>query len=492
MNAKTSAVMSTQRGEKNILSDTKSSSGNMDSVRCNWNGAKGDQISTRSKPMSDTLSKLAQLITCMEYKPKPQTSSSIRKDCGHEFSELNDLVHHQEKELALQKLHCCQRCGQKFALLSSLQLHKCPGSSSMCQTCRGKPTRSSSCPSCGSEPSGPHRPEDPFSQDNSPYACAPCGQAFSHKQELLHHQQAGGCQPAKTLKPPLPPSPSASASLSACTVCSRTFRSSAGLACHMRFSPAHTKSSVKTTKEEHLRSRKKKKKKVLSSKLFPCRSCDKSFPKTSLLHRHRKEEHRREIKEKALRKENSEKAPRRRRKGETYPCLGCGKEFLHHLTRWAHFKHCASPRADAARCDPKGAKDLRPSQENRPRRGRPRTKNLTETKQEEEVERNEQDEDEDGEYPCTSCDQVFSSKAALHAHEEVHEEVPEGVHQPADTCRCCSVCAGGIPLSQIPEDCEKKVYHCVPCAEAFIALDTFLEHCQKHLIRENQDEFSDD
>ncbi|KAK7129183.1 hypothetical protein R3I94_017407 [Phoxinus phoxinus] len=517
MDVKTSAITSTQRGEKNILCDKKSSSGNMDSVHCNWNGAKGDQISTKSKPMSDTLSKLAQLITCMEYKPKPQTSSSIRKDCGHEFSELNDLVH-QEKELALQKLHCCQRCGQKFALLSTLQLHKCPGSSSMCQTCRGKPTRGSSCPSCGSEPSGPHRPEDPFSQDNGPYACAPCGQAFSHKQELLHHQQAGGCQPAKTLRPSLPPSPSASASLSACTVCSRTFRSSAGLSCHMRFSPAHTQGGTETTfpcrscdksfpktslllqhrKEEHCRSRKKKKKALLSSNLFPCRSCDKSFPKTSLLHRHRKEEHRREIKEKALRKENSEKATRRRQKGETYPCQHCGKEFLHHLTRWAHFKHCASPHAAAAVFDRKSAKDLRTSQENRPRRGRPRKKNLpalTETKKEEDVERNGQDdndEDEDGEYPCTSCDQVFSSKAALRAHEEVHEEVPEGVHQPADTCRCCSVCAGGIPLSQIPEDCEKKVYHCVPCAEAFIALDAFLEHCQKHLLREHQDEFSDD
>ncbi|KAG1960932.1 zinc finger protein [Pimephales promelas] len=446
----------------------------MDSVHRKWNGSKGDQISTRSKPMSDTLSKLAQLITCMEYKPKPQTSSSIRKDCGHEFSELN-LVQIQEKE-TLQKLHCCQHCGQRFALLSSLQLHKCLGSSSMCQTCRGKPTRSSSCPSCGSEPSGPHRPEDPISQNSSPYACAPCGQAFSHKQELLHHQQAGGCQPVKTLKPPSPPSsPSAGASLSACTVCSRTFRTSAGLSCHMRFSPAHTKRSTKT--------------------MFSCRTCDKSFPKASLLLQHRKEEHRREIKKKALRKENSEKAPRRRRKGEPYPCLRCGKVFLHHLTRYAHFKHCGSPHADAAGRDPKGAKDLRPSQENRPRRGRPRTKNLpalTETKQKEEVERNERDEDEDGEYPCTSCDQVFSSKAALHAHEEVHEEVPEGVHQPADPCWCCSVCAGGIPLSQVPEDCEKKVYHCVPCAEAFIALDTFLEHCQKHLIRENQDEFSDD
>ncbi|XP_067303301.1 zinc finger protein 311 [Pseudorasbora parva] len=487
----------------------------MDSVHCNWNRAKGDQISTRSRPMSDTLSKLAQLITCMEYKPKPQASSSIRKDGGHELSELNSL----------QKLHCCERCGQKFALLSSLQLHKCPGASSMCQTCRGKPTRSSSCPSCGSEPSGPCRPEDPFSQDGSPYACAPCGQAFSHKQELLYHQQAGDCQPAKTLKPSSPSysssppsSPSGSESLSPCTLCSRMFRSSAGLSCHMRFTHGNMKRSTKTLfqcrscdksflkiallqrhrKEEHRR--RTKRKGLLSSTLFPCRSCDKSFHKTSLLHRHRREEHRRETKEKVLRKENSGKAIRKRQKGEMYPCRHCGEEFPHHLTRWAHFKHCTALHqtqtgADAAGLEPKAPKELRPSQEIRPKRGRPRTKNLPA----QEVEKNSQDdndEDEDGEYPCTSCDQVFCSKAALRVHEEiheeVHEEVPKEIQRPAEPRRCCSVCKGGIPLSEIPEDCEQKVYHCVPCAEAFIALDAFLEHCQKHLLRENQDEFSDD
>ncbi|XP_016354351.1 zinc finger protein 91-like isoform X1 [Sinocyclocheilus anshuiensis] len=484
-------------GEKPILCDTKSSSGNMDSVQC-WNGAKCDQIPTRARPMSDTLSKLAQLITCIEYKPKPQPSSSICKDCGHKFSDLNSLVRHQEREHALRKLHRCQRCGQKFVLLSSLQLHKCSHASSMCQTCRGKPQRGSSCPSCGTESS-----EDPFYHDNSPYACTPCGQAFSHKQGLLHHQQAGDCQPAKTLKPPspsyasLPPSPpKTTASLTTCTLCTRTFRSSTGLACHMRFSHTHMKSS--TEKNRVLK----------SSMLFPCRSCDKSFPKTSLLHQHRKEEHRREIKVRKLQR-TSLKTTRQRQKGETYPCLHCGKEFLHHLTRWAHFRHYSSHHqthlklsgkssgADAVGFHPKAAKDPRPSQENRPsKRGRARTKNLpvlTETKQEEAAETVKQDDSdgEDAEYACTSCDQVFSSKAELHVHENIHEEIPEERYQPANTCRCCSVCTFGIPLAEIPEVCEKKVYHCVPCAEAFIALDTFLEHCQKHLLRDNEDEFSD-
>ncbi|XP_016320307.1 zinc finger protein 91-like [Sinocyclocheilus anshuiensis] len=501
--------------EKPILCDTKSSSGNMDSVHC-WNGAKGDQIPTRARPMSDTLSKLAQLITCIEYKPKQQRSSSICKDCGDKFSDQKSLEHHQKREHALQKLHCCQHCGQKFALLSSLQLHECSRTSSMCQTCMGKPQRGSSCPSCGTESS-----EDPFYHDNSPYACAPCGQAFSHKQELLLHQQAGGCEPAKTLKPPppsnvsSPPSPpSANSSLTTCTLCHRKFHSSAGLGCHMRFSHAHMKSSTEKKRVVIVSTLKKKKKKkvLISSTSFPCRSCDESFPKISLLHQHRKEEHRREIKVRKLQR-TSLKTTRRRRKGETYPCLHCGKEFLHHLTRLAHFRHYSSHHethlklsgkssgADAAGFCPKAAKELRPSQEKRPR-GRPRTKNLPvlmETKHMEEEQMDKQDdsdEDEDAEYPCTSCDQVFSSKAKLHVHEKVHEEFPEEVPeehaQPADTCRCCSVCTGGIPLAEIPEDCEKKVYHCVPCAEAFIALNTFLEHCQTHLIRENEDEFSDD
>ncbi|KAI2649575.1 Zinc finger protein 721 [Labeo rohita] len=468
----------------------------MDSIQC-WNGAKGDQISTRARPMADTLSRLAQLITCIEYKPKPQSSSSICKDCGLKFSDLSSLARHQEREHTLQKLHCCQRCGQKFSLLSSLQLHKCSQASTMCQTV-------------------PESSEDPFYHDSSPYACAPCGQAFSHKQELLHHQQAGGCQPAKTLKPPSYSNPNASASLTKCTLCPKTFRSSAALACHMRFSYAHMKTSTEKKRVVIVSTMKKKKKKVLiSSTSFQCRSCDKSFSKTSLLHQHRKEEHRREVKVRKLQR-TSLKTNRQRRKGETYPCLHCGKEFLHHLTRWAHFKHYSSHHqthlklsgksssADTAGFHPKAAKELIPSQENRPKRGRPRIKNrpaLVETKQEEtdNLDDSDEDEDENGEYPCTSCDQVFSSKAKLHVHEKVHEEVPkedkevpEEQHQPADTCRCCSVCEGGIPLTEVPEGCKKKVYHCVPCAEAFTALDAFLEHCQKHLIRENEDEFSDD
>ncbi|XP_056305892.1 zinc finger protein 135 isoform X2 [Danio aesculapii] len=488
----------------------------MESVHCNWrNVSQANQISKRSRPMSETLSKLAQLITCMEYKPKSQTSSSICKDASQKPSEMNALVRHQQKERTLQKLHSCQRCNQQFALLSSLQLHKCPRSLSVCQTCMGKMPKGSSCASCGSKTSVPDSTEDPIHQDNSTYACTPCGQAFTHKQDLLHHQQAGDCQPANTLKPAsLPPfKPKA---ISTCTLCSRTFRAPRGLACHMRFSHAPRKRSTNLEKDVHLGIIGGDK--SISSTLFQCRSCDKSFSKTSLLHRHRKEEHRRDVKVRNTFR-NSVKITRQKRKSGIYPCLHCGTEFLHHLTRLAHFRKYTvhhemhlklsnkSTRVYATAAKQK-LKPARKLQKDKPagKKGRPKKLlpvQIEEIEEEDEIEEDkleddsdddDEEEDEDAEFPCTSCDQVFSSKAALFVHEKVHEQLPEEVEdEPAKTCRCCSVCSDEIPHHMLTEDgCEGEVYHCVPCAETFKALDTFLEHCQKHLIREHEDEFSDD
>lgn len=507
MNLRTAVAMSTNTVERPMLCDTTSSSRNMESVHCNWrNVSRANQISKRSRPMSETLSKLAQLITCMEYKPKSQTSSSICKDASQKPSEMNALVRHQQKERTLQKLHSCQRCNQQFALLSSLQLHKCPRSLSVCQTCNGKMPKGSSCASCGSKPSVPNCTEDPIHQGNSP-----CGQAFSHKQDLLHHQQAGDCQPANTLKAAsLPPFKQKAT----CTLCSKTFRAPRGLACHMRFSHAPRKRSANLEKDVHFGNMERNE--SVSSALFQCRSCDKSFSKTSLLHRHRKEEHRRDVKVRNTFR-NSGKITRRKRKSGIYPCLHCGAEFLHHLTRLAHFRNytvhhemhlklsnkSTGVYATAAKLKLKPARKL---QKDKPegKKGRPKKVlpvHIEETKEEEKVKKDtleddseDDEEDEDAEYPCTSCDQVFSSTAALFVHEKIHDQLPAEVDdEPAETCRCCSVCSGGIPLHMLPEDgFEGEVYHCVPCAETFKALDAFLEHCQKHLIREHEDEFSDD
>lgn len=429
------------------------SSGIMESLPFNRYAPQDDPMFTQPRPVANSLSRLAELISQIEYKPK-QPSSSICKDCGQTFPNLASLVDHQEREHALQKLHCCQRCGQKFALLSSLQLHKCPDSSPTCQACSGVPRWGSPCPSCGAEPPGAFFSEEPFfDRDISPYVCAPCGRAFSHKQELLYHQQAGECQPAP-LDPPSPaasPTPSSPPSPTcggvrpaACTLCPRMFRSAAGLASHMRNSHAKKTGALN--------------KKGSSKKGFQCRSCDKVFPQTSLLYLHREEEHRREnIIPKPQR--SSVKTTRRRQRGETYPCLHCGKVFLHHLTRRAHFKHYSAHHQThlALSSKPTKPKAATLLKDGKRKRGRPRKYPLTE----EEV----------------TGDR---SQAVL--------KVQENVPQPPSTCRCCSVCTGGITLSDTPEDCVKNVYHCVPCAEAFIALETFLEHCQKHLIRESEED----
>ncbi|XP_056588957.1 oocyte zinc finger protein XlCOF7.1 [Triplophysa dalaica] len=449
--------MSTSTGEKQEC-DTKTSCGGiiMDSLPFKRYETQDDQLFAQPRPVASSLSRLAELISHFQYKPKQQQpSSSICKDCGQTFPNLDSLVAHQESEHSLQKLHCCQRCGQKFALLSSLQLHNCPDSSSTCQACRGEPQWGCPCPACGAEPLSAFFSKEPiFDNDNSPYVCAPCGLAFSLKQELLYHQQAGECQPAP-LNPSSPaarptasytsspPSPTCTrVSPSSCTLCPRTFRSAAGLA-------SHTRNFHKTT--------------------FQCRSCDKVFPLTSLLYRHREEEHRREKIIAKPQRNSRRETTRRRQRGETYPCLHCGKVFLHHLTRRAHFKHYSahheahlalSSKTPKPGLKPKAVNGSKLLKEVKRKRGRPRK--IEPALTEEEVETGDR------------------SQAVLKAHEKVP--------QPADTCRCCSVCTDGITLSEIPEVCDKNVYHCVPCAEAFMALETFLEHCQKHLIREREED----
>ncbi|XP_065141448.1 uncharacterized protein [Paramisgurnus dabryanus] len=482
-----STAMSTSMGEKQVCDTKSSNGGNMDSLPYNLNKPQNDQLITQPKPVSVSLSKLAELISRIEYKPKHH-QSSICKDCGQSFPNLVSLVDHQEREHALEKLYSCQRCGQKFALLASLHLHICPSPPPMCQACRGKPKWASPCTTCGAKPPSPCLSEEPSDHDNSPYVCAPCGRAFIHKQELLYHQQAGGCQPVPVSpsSPAATPSPSSSSpssppcarvSSSTCVLCSRTFRSAAGLGSHQR----------------HVHPKKKKKKKrssrvITSGTMFPCRSCDEVFSQTSLLQLHRKEEHRREI---VVRKtqRNSGKTTRQRRKGETYPCLHCGKVFLHHLTRWAHFKHfsahhqthlATSSKSTKVGFNPKATNESGPLEGRKllKKRGRPRTKPLPVSKDsEQKVKTDDGDTDEDEEFTCVLCE---NAQAALKAHEEVPET--------ADACRCCSVCTAGITLDEIPENCESKVYHCVPCAETFIALEAFLEHCQKHLIREKEED----
>ncbi|XP_063063756.1 zinc finger protein 672 [Engraulis encrasicolus] len=397
----------------------------MDVASRSWDT--GDEDNTeaflRNRQAGGAFSKLAELMAQAEQKAEARSHHHHHKshhhhhhhhqsaatvttcaECHQDFPDVAALARHQQKHHTLRKPHRCKTCRQEFALLSSLQLHKCLGSpSSMCQLCHGKAQRGAPCSACSTDPSDTKGPRQ-HHHDSSPYACAPCGRAFSHKQELLYHQQAGGCQPAplspKAVKPSttalasftpaastptpsyasLPPSSPPMPAATACSFCSRVFRSAAGLANHQRtWHPSQAdKDSTSTTmtklpqksavklngktssekipgakcKQDNLSDSATKKRDTGSSsgggdgggggsgkksQLFPCRSCDRVFSQTSTLHQHRREVHQRE--KRAWREHRtSAKSTRQGKKGETYPCPICGKVFLHHLTRWTHLR----------------------------------------------------------------------------------------------------------------------------------------------------------
>ena len=510
----------------------------------NWDADQDSEDFVRNRQAGDAFSKLAELMAQAEQKqdghnPKSlQSGLSTCEECHQDFPDLAGLARHQQKLHALRKPHRCKACGQEFALLSTLQLHKCPSSSSVCQLCHGKAQRGAPCSACSSELSDPkglqeqsHLYQHRHHHDNSPYACAPCGRAFSHKQELLYHQQAGGCQPAplspKAPKPstvlssftPVPTPTPSYASLppspprpGVCQFCPRVFRSAAGLANHQRFwHPSQwaknpTKRSQKSAGKMNGKTLEKmpysecknasdsaKKSDAIQKKgqLFPCRSCDRVFSQTAMLHQHRKEVHRRE-KRPWREHRPSAKSTRQRKKGETYPCLICGKVFLHHLTRWAHLRTHSAQQQSQMRKVAKGVKPSKPTKETKaaeknPARKTKKTKCSSTSKagkvDTKKQRRKRENLEEDGEFPCPSCLEVFSSPAALCKHEEVH--------QPAEIVNNCSICNEGMPPIEGRATMPELLYHCVPCREAFFSLNSFLQHCQMHLPSDDNGEGCD-
>ncbi|KAM4610411.1 uncharacterized protein ACJ7VT_013666 isoform 1-T2 [Polymixia lowei] len=503
----------------------------MDGVPCSWSTTRAQESFRRSRPTADTLSKLAKLVARAEQKQDNQSqrlhpthlSPYVCPECGQGFSDMTELLHHQEVKHTLPKPHQCLSCGKEFSLLSSLQLHKCVYNSSSCELCHGEQGLGASCPACMAGASDPDSPQDksphhqPHLLDSIPYACAPCGRGFSQKQALLYHQQAGCSEPPSPLtvddasSPPADsPPPVSEASIPSdssdtpgpsskeaipCPFCSRTFRTGAGLHCHTRSNHVEelliTRGAQKTkgggTGGEgreggdakvngNLIERRRSKQKLLS-----CRSCDMVFKSTAKLYLHRKEKHRRE---KDIRRD-----PRpvitKRRNGETYPCQVCGRIFLHHLSLKAHSKQHAgsnitaiqkqSQAAENATKDPKltekKSKKLKNGQTDnttvRAGPGRPRKVPKVE-------------EDVDREFPCPSCAEVFSLQSDLRDHVELH--------QSSVRRRQCSVCTQDMDTSKGPGSKKHRLYHCGPCQQAFSALDTFLEHCQDHLrVRVEED-----
>ncbi|XP_023146256.2 zinc finger protein 616 [Amphiprion ocellaris] len=521
----------------------------MDGV--SWSTTRSQESFIRSTtPTADTLSRLASFISQAEAKHHTRNQRQLAnhlptyacKECSKGFTSAADLLHHQELKHTLPKPHRCPSCGQEFSLKSSLQLHKCDHESRRCELCHGASRLGSPCSTCTNRASDPGRSQDksvhrqPHLLDSSPYACAPCGRGFSHKQALLHHQQAGCSElpsdvaDASSLPDDSPPAsegdstrsdspdtpgPSGRA-VNMCHPCSRTFRTEAGLQHHKLINHAEEEQNTKADgtggearKERNAKiDRDPNKGPKSQKKLLTCRSCDMVFRSTSKLYMHRTEKHSRE---KQIRRESRPVISRRRR-GGTYPCQICSKVFFHHLSLRAHYRQhtawsfTAMKNKQSVKCP---TKDSRLS-ENTPNKvagnktvkagpGRPRKaskadesqmsrevpevkeeeeeveeeKEVEEEEEEEEEEEDEEEEEEEREFPCPSCAEVFSLQWQLKEHVELHQSSVKRRH--------CSVCKSDMNTCKWPSSKRQRLYHCVPCQQGFSALDSFLEHCQEHL-----------
>ncbi|XP_047450281.1 zinc finger protein 184 [Mugil cephalus] len=508
----------------------------MDGV--SWSAARSHESFRGSTATADTLSRLASFIARADTKQhvqnqRPSLPMYICQECGKGFPHAADLLQHQELKHTLPKPHRCPSCGQEFSLRSSLQLHKCDREPAPCELCRGiSRLGSSPCPACAAQDSDPGSRMQPHVVDRSPYACAPCGRGFSQKQALLHHQQAGCSEPASPSdvadasslpdeSPPVsegdsarsdcsdaPPGTSGRA-VSVCRLCSRTFRSEAGLQRHVQGHHAEEGQDAKgggsaggdaRNLNEDDNKRLKSNKKLLS-----CRSCDMVFRSTSQLYMHRKEKHSRE---KIVRREPRPVVSKRRRKGGTYPCQLCGKVFVHHLSLRAHYRRhtdssfssqsapCATKDSTLSENAPNKVKPSLGDNNNtntnkKAGRGRPRKFRRVFRKAGDAGRSGEVPERveeaaaaaaaaAEREFPCPSCAEVFSLRQELREHVELH--------QSSVRTRQCSVCASDMDTCKWPSSKRQRLYHCVPCQQGFSALDPFLEHCQEHLrVRVEED-----
>ncbi|CAL8366787.1 unnamed protein product [Lota lota] len=486
----------------------------MDGVPCRWNPTRAQESFNRCRPTTGTLSRLAKLVAHAEQKQDSHTRkqhlachSFCCPECGQEFPNMTEHLLHQELKHALPKPHKCLSCGKEFSLLSSLQLHRCATSPAELDL------------ACVGGASDPDSPQDkspghqPSFIDSIPYACAPCGRGFSQKQALLQHQQAGCSEPSLLAgngasSPPADSPQSVSEAGSSrsdysaapvnrshvkCLFCPRTFRTGAGLHCHMR--QCHAAELSASGRGTVVRCSPRK-----LPKLLGCRSCEMVFKSTAMLYLHRKETHSRET---ALRSEQIPVVPKRR-KQETYPCQVCGRVFLHHLSLMTHSKqhaashvptglkqgHSAEPHARHSKYTErqlknlhnallsKGMADVGPKKSGRKMETLDEETDLRSSRKVIKVE------EVDSDFPCPSCAKVFSLQSELRNHVELHQSTAHW--------RQCSVCLQEMDTSKGLGPKKRRLYHCVPCQQTFPALDTFLEHCQDHLrVRVEEDNIAE-
>ncbi|KAL4660828.1 zinc finger protein 271-like [Arapaima gigas] len=417
--------------------------------------------------------------------------------------------------------YSCAPCGRDFSHKAALLHHQQAG----CQS-PGKPQMQLSPPSSATQ-------DTVLVSQSEPSAVDP---VFLESQVLLANtgpttlqgpmnsclSSAASSSPPHVSPPPSPTRPHF------CSLCHRTFRSQVGLSSHQRLShPEEWKLAQVTYWKQggkkfpcpscdkvfcHAASLYQHRRRCFDrhpngvagdlaghkGQVFPCRSCDMVFSQTSSLLLHRKEKHSRPVRPQD-RGRIQVVLPKRR--AIVHPCPFCSKVFSHHLGRWAHIRsHHAQQQLQRKRCHSTnqhkadkqevGKKLFRCSQCSkiyrnrrsllkhcsthaegsmtlgtmRRRPGRPKSKRGKEESQEEE------------EYPCPSCEEVFSHLSSLREHQLVH--------RPTETLRSCSVCQHTIGSSRGVElhPSRARVYHCGPCQRTFRLLQVFLQHCQTHLV----------
>ncbi|XP_055015816.1 LOW QUALITY PROTEIN: zinc finger protein 594 [Boleophthalmus pectinirostris] len=484
------------------------------------------QAFKRPSTAADTLTRLASFIARAESKTAlsrthqlpqaPQSAPNLPytcSECGVTFTYATELLTHQDSQHTLPKPHQCPHCLQEFSLKSSLQIHNCGGSSQLYHgQASNSPTYATSLSNISENPIEDLAGTQHHVVDTNPFACAPCGQTFTQKQALLHHQQTG-CDTTPSppcldnLESPALGSPllseedsSSSNSLyapdteSACKFCSRTFRNEAAFHRHTKLKTCDQKESCESSNGEDAKSGK------LSKGGFSCRSCDMVFNCTAKLYMHRKEKHSRGIK--YIIEPRPVVKRHRRPNNSTYTCQICSKVFFHHLSLGAYQKTPSICPRNSENVKSSSAKDtteactllenpdlnkkvaplkltIRKNVWTKEAPPQPHQKIKLKTtfksiKLQQQVPEGEDDnEEEDEEFPCPSCPEVFSQLSDLKTHSELH--------QTAVNRGKCSVCACEMDSSKRTGAKRIRLYHCSLCQRGFSALELFLSHCQDHL-----------
>ncbi|XP_072292294.1 uncharacterized protein [Eucyclogobius newberryi] len=492
-----------------------------------WSPTPCPEAFKRPSTAADTLTRLASFIARAESKPglsrthqpaplhsplhsPPSPPPFSCSECGLSFTFGTELLLHQDAQHAqLPKPHRCARCRHEFSLKSSLQMHNChafPGRAS------DGPTYATSLTNIGPNPT--HSSAFPGAVDAAAYACAPCGRGFTHKQALLHHQQAG-CDATRSPRRSDRPgtadavvsegesssssSNSSCALESVCKFCSRTFQDVAAFHRHKQMKRCDKKETGLNSADPRPRKSKRDG--------FSCRSCDMVFNCTAKLYHHRKETHSRGV-------QFMEAPPLAKRKhkrpNRNYTCQICSAVFLHHLSLWAHSrKHPARINGEdaGAAANATGKSDT-PATEKKVAplkitiRKSVWTKEVslgkkdvvlklhkipkfaTTLKPSERETAPEENEEEEAEFPCPSCPEVFSQLADLVTHSELH--------QTAATRGKCGVCSCDMDSSNWGGAKRPRLYHCALCQRGFTTLDLFLSHCQGHLKAKVDEEAAPD